>query len=167
MLVLSLFLACVGLTFAALAIVWWRGKPVPGTLVCARCGFDAKHLAESQRLCPECGVHLGLPGLTRPQRHRRVGHAVTAAVVALLALSASLAPVALQLTRPSNQPLWWLQYQLNSSDATTRTNASLEIATRDAAGTLTAADYAKLAPTLLALQADTKFPWDTAWGRMI
>jgi len=167
MLVLSLFLACVGLVLAALAITWWRGRPVPGTLVCARCGYDAKHLAESQRLCPECGVHLALPGLTRPQRHRRVGHAVTAAVVALLALSASLAPVALQLTRPSNQPLWWLQYQLKSADATTRTNASLEIATRDAAGALTAADYAKLAPTLLALQADTTIPWDTAWGRMI
>jgi hypothetical protein len=167
MLVLSLFLACVGLTFAALAIVWWRGKPVPGTLVCARCGFDAQHLAETQRLCPECGVYIALPGLTRPQRRRRVGHAVTAAVVALLTLSASLAPVVLQLNSPSNQPLWWLRYQLKSSHVTTRTNASVEIATRDAAGTLTAADYAKLAPTLLALQADTTIPWDSAWGRMI
>jgi hypothetical protein len=167
MVVLSLFLGCVSLIFAALGFAWFRGKSLPGTLVCARCGFDALHLADTQRLCPECGVAIDLPGRVRPQRHRRVRLASIATFIALIALCASLTPVALQLSSPSNHPLWWLHFQLKSADATTRANASRELATRDAAGALTAADYTTLAPTLLALQADTNVPWDTVWGRMI
>ena len=159
-------LAIVGMVFALLAVIWFRGKPIPGTRICSRCEFDVRDRDLSQPICPECGADLARPRGTRPQRHRSVRRGSAAAVIAAIALLGSLTPIAMNLASPARRPLWWLQFELRSTDANARSRASAELIRRAGVGSLTVADYKSLAPTLLALQADSSIPWDTAWGRL-
>ncbi len=159
-------LATFGLFFAALAAIWFRGKSVPGTRICSRCEFDVRDRGPNQPICPECGADLARPRGMRPQRRRSVRRGSVAAVIAAIALLGCVTPIAMNLASPARRPLWWLQFELRSTDANARSRASVELIRRAGVGSLTVADYKSLAPTLLALQADSTIPWDSAWGRL-
>lgn len=153
-----------------LAITGFRGRRVPGTEVCADCGFDVLALTQSERpaaRCPECGAAvLRIKGV-KAARARSMRRGIAGTLLALVAGSGIALSQFAGITPTRALPIAVLRWQLASGDAAMRDAATRELDARHQRGELNTSNLQSIAPALLQLQGDRTLTWQEQWGLLL
>jgi hypothetical protein len=156
-----------GAAGGALVAIGWRGRLLDDHRYCRNCRYDLVGSSTDEPRCPECGADLAGRRAVRQGRRGRRRWALALGCGLLVLAAAGTALFAVQTDWTRYKPVWLLEMDLWSGNATVAQRARQEIIRRINAGAMRDGAVGRLVGEALLIQSDPAAPWDTFWGDVI